>query len=84
MIAKGSDEKRLDKNIGLPDLLNTGSISDEGSEDHINPLFNPEEQIHLVLLRHGREVGVGAGQIATLPGAKVTSILDLAHDVIIT
>jgi hypothetical protein len=65
-----------------PDLLDSSSITDEGGEDHVDTLLHAEEEVHLVLLGHGRQVRVGSGQVATLLGSKVAAILDLTNDVV--
>ena len=54
------------KNINSPDLLDSSSITDEGGKDHVDALLDAEEEVHLVLLGHGRQVCVGSGQVATL------------------
>lgn len=51
----------------LPDLADAGGVADEGGEDHVDALLHAELQVGLVLLGDGREVGVGAGQVAALP-----------------
>ncbi len=67
-----------------PDLFDTGRIPDEGGEDHVHALLHAKDQVVLVLLGDGGQIGVSAGQVASLPGAKVAAVLDLANDVIRT
>merc|ERR1711928_244422 len=48
----------------VADLLDSVGVPDEGGEDHVNALLDSKQQVRLVLLRDGREVGVGARQVA--------------------
>ena len=54
----------------LPNLLDTGSVTDEGSEDHVDVLFDAEFEVRLVLLGDGGQIGVGSGEVAALAGAQ--------------
>jgi hypothetical protein len=49
-------------------------------DDH---LLNSEEEVLPVLLRDGGEVGVGAGQVASLPAAQVPAVLHHPDDKVI-
>ena len=46
-------------------------------------LLDTEEEVLLVLLGDGGQVGVGAGQVAALPAPQVTAVLHQADDKVI-
>ena len=65
------------------DLLDPVRVPDEGGEDHVDPLLHSEQQVRLILLRDGGQVGVRARQVAALPRPQVALILHGSDEVIV-
>ena len=63
-----------------PDAI---GIPDKRSKDHVDALFDAKKQILFVLIGHGRQVTLGAGQVASLPGSQLSAILHLSDDEIV-
>ena len=64
------------------DLPDPVGIPDEGSEDHVDTLLHSKQQIRFVLLGDGGKVGVCTRQVAALPRAKISIVLNLADKMI--
>lgn len=54
----------------VADFVDGRRVADERSKDHIDALFDTEEKIGLVLLRHCRQVNVRSGQVDTFLAAQ--------------
>lgn len=62
----------------LPDGVHVSSLADEGGKHHVYILLHAELKVLNVLLGHGGQVHVGAGQVHSLLAAQHASVLNLA------
>ena len=68
----------------VADLIDSGSVADEGGKDDVDTLLNTETEVGPVFLGDGRQIDVSAGQIDALLAAEQTAVLDLAEQEIIS
>lgn len=70
------------KNVA--DFVDSGSITDERSEDDVDSLLDAEADVSRVFLGDSRQIDIGAGQVDALLASEKTTVLDLADKEVLT
>ncbi len=68
----------------VSNLSNSFSISNEGSEDHVDVLFNPELKVQLVLLGDRRQVRVQPWQVTAFAGSQISAVFDFTNHIAVS